>query len=109
MKIKKINLFGALPFLALILVSLTSINAHAFPGKAAAGGDSITMGFAADCKYNYWFWDLFCLLGGDQPEHSWLDGNSSSVNSVHDRYKQLNSGIAANKNAAASGSEMRGG
>ncbi len=109
MKIKKINLLATLPAMALLILTLGSVNAHALPGKAVAGGDSITMGFAADCKYNYWFWDLFCLLGGDQPEHSWFDGNSSSVNSVHDRYKRLNSSIVANKSAAASGSEMRGG
>jgi len=108
MTIKKISLLGLGPVVA-IMLSLASINAHALPGKAAGGGDSITMAFAADCKYNYWFWDLFCLLGGDQPEHSWFDGNSSNVDSVHDKYKQLNGSINANKNAAASGSEMRGG
>ncbi len=108
MKITKLSLLGLAPVVALCL-SLTSLQANALPGKAAAAGDSITMGFAADCRYNYWFWDLFCLLGGDQPEHSWFDGWSSSVNSVHDKYKQLNSSISANKNAAASGSEMRGG
>lgn len=94
---------------AAIALSLSVSSAHALPGKATAAGDSITMGFAADCRYNRWFWDLFCLLGGDQPEHSWFDGWDSSVNSVHDKYKQIDSGIVANKNAAASGSEMRGG
>ncbi len=108
MKIRKIAILGFGPLIAL-LISLMSVQAHALPGKAAAGGDSITMGFAADCRYNYWFWDLFCLLGGDQPEHSWFDGWDSSVESVHDKYKQLNGGISANKSAAASGSEMRGG
>ncbi len=108
MKIKTSYLLGMGPVLALCL-SLTAMQAQALPGKAAAAGDSITMGFGADCRYNYWFWDLFCLLGGDQPEHSWFDGWDSSVNSVHDKYKQLDSSIAANKNAAASGSEMRGG
>lgn len=108
MKIKKIALMGTAPLIAL-LISVMSTQAHALPGKAAAGGDSITMGFAADCRYNYWFWDLFCLLGGDQPEHSWFDGWDSSVESVHDKYKQLNGSISANKSAAASGSEMRGG
>jgi len=77
--------------------------------NAAAAGDSITMAFGADCTANYWWWDLFCLLGGDQPEHSWFDGWSSNVNSVHDRYKALDSSIGATKAAAASGSEMRGG
>jgi len=108
MKIKASYLLGLGPVIALCL-SLTAMQAQALPGKASAAGDSITMGFAADCRYNYWFWDLFCLLGGDQPEHSWFDGWDSSVNSVHDKYKQLDSSIVANKNAAASGSEMRGG
>jgi len=100
-------LIGLLP--AIGLAMSISTTAQALPSNTAAAGDSITMGFAADCRYNRWFWDLFCLLGGDQPEHSWFDGWDSSVNSVHDKYKQLNGSISANKNAAASGSEMRGG
>jgi len=76
--------------------------------NTAAAGDSITMAFAADCTANVWFWDLFCLLGGDQPEHSWFDGWSNNVNSVHDRYKALDGSIGANKSAAMSGAEMRG-
>lgn len=92
------------------VVLVLSASAHAqLPSKVTAAGDSITMGFAADCRYNRYFWDLFCLLGGDQPEHSWFDGNSSSVDSVHDKYKVLDGSIAANKSAAESGSEMRGG
>ncbi len=108
MKIKNLKGLGITSLLTLSLI-LVSTQSQALPRKATAAGDSITMGFAADCRYNYWFWDLFCLIGGDQPEHSWFDGSSSKVNSVHDKYKQLNSTIAANKNAAASGSEMRGG
>jgi len=76
--------------------------------NTAAAGDSITMAFAADCTGNVWFWDMFCLLGGDQPEHSWFDGWSSNVNSVHDRYKALDNSIGASKSAAMSGAEMRG-
>jgi lysophospholipase L1-like esterase len=76
--------------------------------NTAAAGDSITMAFAADCTSNTSWWNLFCLAGGDQPEHSWFDGNSSKVNSVHDRYKALDSSIGASKAAAESGSEMRG-
>jgi len=108
MKIKTKLTFMSAPIL-LLVIGLFSVQAQALPGKAAAAGDSITMGFAADCRYNFWFWDLFCLLGGDQPEHSWFDGWDSSVQSVHDKYKQLNGSISANKSAAASGSEMRGG
>ena len=78
------------------------------PSDITVAGDSITMGFAADCTGNVWLWDLACLLGGDQPEHSWFDGSSSNVNSVLDRYKNLSRKIDGNKNAAASGSEMRG-
>jgi lysophospholipase L1-like esterase len=76
--------------------------------NTAAAGDSITMAFAADCTANARWWNLFCLLGGDQPEHSWFDGWSNNVNSVHDRYKALDSSIGASKAAAESGSEMRG-
>ncbi|TQV70226.1 SGNH/GDSL hydrolase family protein [Exilibacterium tricleocarpae] len=79
------------------------------PARTTAAGDSITMAFAANCKGNVFFWELFCLLGGDQPRRSWFDGNRSEVDSVHDKYKRLDPGITANKNAAASGSELRGG
>jgi len=76
--------------------------------NAAAAGDSITRAFGADCTGNVWFWDLWCLLGGDQPEHSWFDGWSSNVNSVADRYQALDSSISANKDASMSGAEMSG-
>ena len=93
--------------LAALLFSTSAL--AQLPSKIAVAGDSITMGFAADCKYNRYFWDLFCLLGGDQPEHSWFDGNSSSVDSMHDNYKVLDSSISSTKAAAKSGSEMGGG
>lgn len=85
--------------------------ASTVPSDISVAGDSITMGFAADCTGNVWLWDLACLLGGDQPEHSWFDGYSSNVNSVLDRYNNISRKISVNgnKNAAASGSEMRGG
>ncbi|AMX02858.1 SGNH/GDSL hydrolase family protein [Microbulbifer thermotolerans] len=93
-----------------VFLSLTSASSiSAAPDKAVAAGDSITMGFGADCTRNRYFWDLFCLLGGDQPEHSWFDGWDNSVESVHDKYKTIAPGITANKDAAESGSEMRGG
>lgn len=97
--------------LILVLFTLTlAVTANAdLPNKATAAGDSITMGFGADCKGNIWLWDLFCLLGGDQPKHSWFDGWDSDVTSVHDRYKVLDASVVANKSAAKSGSEMRGG
>lgn len=86
-------------------------NTSTVPSDISVAGDSITMGFAANCTGNVWLWDLVCLLGGDQPEHSWFDGSSSNVNSVLDRYNNISRKISVdgNKNAAASGSEMRGG
>jgi len=78
------------------------------PGNLAAVGDSITQAFAADCSCNTNFFCLLCLLGGDQPEHSWFDGTSSNVFSVHDRYLVIDGSIGADKSAAADGSEMRG-
>ncbi|KUJ84035.1 peptidase [Microbulbifer flavimaris] len=93
-----------------VTTALLSLNTSAAPAKGTAAGDSITMGFAADCTGNTFFTGgFFCLLGGDQPEHSWFDGWDSSVNSVHDKYKALDPNVAANKNAARSGAEMRGG
>jgi hypothetical protein len=78
------------------------------PGNLAAAGDSITQAFAASCSCNTNFFCLLCLLGGDQPQHSWFDGWSSNVVSVHDRYLGLDGSIGADKSAAADGSEMRG-
>ncbi|WP_237067652.1 SGNH/GDSL hydrolase family protein [Microbulbifer guangxiensis] len=93
-----------------ITSALVSLNTSAAPAKGTAAGDSITMGFAADCTGNTFFTGgFFCLLGGDQPEHSWFDGWDNSVNSVHDKYKAIDPNVAANKNAARSGAEMRGG
>jgi lysophospholipase L1-like esterase len=96
-------------FLAVLTLTFVFQVQAELPIKTSAAGDSITMGFGADCTRNTSFWDLFCLLGGDQPEHSWFDGWSSNVNSVHDKYKVLDGTIAANKSAAESGSEMGGG
>lgn len=73
----------------------------------AVVGDSITRAFGADCTYNSSWWSLLCLAGGDQPEHSWFDGSSSSVTSVHDRYKVLDNSINSN-NSAATGAELTG-
>ncbi len=76
--------------------------------KIAGIGDSITRAFGADCTGNVWLWDLACLLEGDQPYHSWFDGSSGNVNSVHDKFKALNDTISANKDASESGAEMLG-
>lgn len=77
--------------------------------RLSVAGDSITKAFAADCTSNYWWWQRLCPAGGDQLEHSWFDGNSSSVFSMLDRYKQFDATTVANQSAAISGSEMRGG
>ena len=50
------------------------------------------------------------MLGGtEQPEHSWFDGDSSSVFSLEDRFRTFDPAIAADGSAAASGARMRGG
>ncbi|WP_444925590.1 SGNH/GDSL hydrolase family protein [Microbulbifer sp. TRSA002] len=102
-----LNKYGVLVTLCLSILSIQP--AMAAPSKSVAAGDSITMAFGADCTRNKYFWDLFCLLGGDQPEHSWFDGDDNSVESVHDKYKVNYPNMAANKSAAESGAEMRSG
>jgi lysophospholipase L1-like esterase len=84
-------------------------SARPLPSNISAAGDSITQAFAADCTCNAYLWCLFCLLRGDQPEHSWFDGSSHDVYSVHDRYRGLAGGIGADKSAAEDGARMRGG
>ncbi|NRD75789.1 pre-peptidase C-terminal domain-containing protein [Shewanella sp. VB17] len=73
----------------------------------AVAGDSITRAFGASCTTNASWWSLLCLAGGDQPQHSWFNGASSLVNSVHDRYKVLDNTINATNNAAT-GAELTG-
>ncbi len=101
------NRYGVITTLVLSVMSIPT--ALAAPSKSVAAGDSITMAFGADCTRNKYFWDLFCLLGGDQPEHSWFDGDKDYIESIYDRYKIISPDMAANKNAAESGAEMRGG
>lgn len=81
----------------------------ALPMETGACGDSITQAFAADCTCNTNFFCLLCLLGGDQPEHSWFDGTDGDVLSVHDRYLALDGSIGADKSPAVDGAEMIGG
>lgn len=96
--------------ISLILATLVPIAAKAeLPQKITVAGDSITMAFAADCKGNVFPWDLTCFLAGERHELSWFDGADRDVNSIHKRYKDIDSSILANKKAAASGSKMRGG
>ncbi len=79
------------------------------PARIAAAGDSITQAFAADCTCNLGISCLACLIGGDQPEHSFFDGEATNVFSMHDRYLLEDPFILANKSAAVDGAEMRGG
>jgi lysophospholipase L1-like esterase len=73
--------------------------------RAKGGGDSIMRGYNASCTRND-FLGLFCYSGGDQPENSFMDGSSSSVLSLVDRYIQIDPLFTGDKNASASGSEM---
>ena len=108
MKFAKLSALGLSSIMALGL-SMATMTAHAEPSKITVSGDSITMGFGASCTGNVLPWDLLCLAGGDQPQHSWFDGTSGNVDSVHEKYKRLNNSITGNKSAAKSGAEMRGG
>lgn len=54
-------------FLAVLTFTFVFQAQAELPTKTTAAGDSITMGFAADCSKNTSFWDLFCLLGGGNP------------------------------------------
>lgn len=69
-------------------------------------GDSIMQGYNASCTGNTSFWDSLCLLGEEQPANSFLDGSSSSVVSLLDRYQTIDSGWTGSKAASQSGSEM---
>jgi lysophospholipase L1-like esterase len=81
------------------------------PSRIVAAGDSITQGFAADCTCNSGTFGFLCLLcpaGGDQTEHSWFDGGSSSVTSFYDFYGGGGSGITSSR-VSVSGAQMNGG
>ncbi len=80
------------------------------PSRIVAAGDSITQGFAADCTCNAGILGLICLLcpaGGDQPEHSWFDGNGLG-SSFYDLYGGTSSGIVSSR-VSVSGAEMSSG
>ncbi|HSQ69450.1 MAG TPA: SGNH/GDSL hydrolase family protein, partial [Steroidobacteraceae bacterium] len=74
--------------------------------RVEGAGDSIMRGYNASCTGNTQWWHLFCYAGGDQPEHSFLDGSSSSVTSLVDRYILLDPQVTGGKSASESGSEM---
>ncbi len=91
-------------------VCLAAVGASDLPVAVSVAGDSITRAFAADCECNL---TPSCLLACapnlEQPEHSWFDGDDSSVFSVHDRYRFFDPTVRANHSAAALGARMRGG
>ena len=70
------------------------------PAHLAAGGDSITQGYNANCT------NILCALSGDLPQYSWFNG--TSVVSVHTHYQELDPTITAVRESV-SGAEMRGG
>jgi hypothetical protein len=74
--------------------------------RVEGAGDSIMRGYNASCTGNTGFFDLFCYGAGDQNNNSFLDGSSSSVVSLVDRYIELDADASGGKNASASGSEM---
>jgi lysophospholipase L1-like esterase len=74
--------------------------------RVEGAGDSIMRGYNADCTSNTGLFDFLCYGGGDQPEHSFLDGSSGSVLSLVDRYVELNRKSSGGKAASESGSEM---
>jgi len=74
--------------------------------RAKGGGDSIMRGYNASCTRNDLWGLLTCASGGDQDQNSFMDGSSSSVLSLVDRYVQLDPLFSGDKDASASGSEM---
>jgi len=96
---------------ALEPVCRARVGAGELPARMAVAGDSITRGFGADCECNQ---TLQCILECaypdlEQPEHSWFDGDDSSVFALLDRYRHFDASIGANSGAARSGARMRGG
>ncbi len=74
--------------------------------RVEGAGDSIMQGYNASCSSNTGLFDFLCYGGGEQPANSFLDGSSTAVTSIVDRYIQLDSQVTGGKAASASGSEM---
>lgn len=91
---------------ATVALSGNGAQAVAAVRRVEGAGDSIMRGYNADCTGNTTFWHLLCYAGGDQPENSFLDGSSSSVTSLVDRYIVLDPQVTGGKAASESGSEM---
>jgi len=84
----------------------TGLQALASVRRVEGAGDSIMQGYNASCTSNTGLFDFLCYGGGEQPANSFLDGSSTAVTSIVDRYIQLDSQITGGKAASASGSEM---
>lgn len=74
--------------------------------RLEGAGDSIMRGYNASCTGNTGFFDLFCYAGGDQNQNSFLDGSSSGVYSLLDRYIDQQGDFGGSKSASVSGAEM---
>jgi lysophospholipase L1-like esterase len=77
------------------------------PLRVEGVGDSIMRGYNASCTRNTGLFDFLCYGGGDQNENSFLDGSSSAVTSILDRYLTLNANMTGGKAVSKSGSEMK--
>ena len=74
--------------------------------RLEGAGDSIMRGYNASCTRNTGLFDFLCYGGGDQVQNSFLDGSSTSVLSLVDRYIVLDPAATGGKAASQSGSEM---
>ncbi|TXS95852.1 SGNH/GDSL hydrolase family protein [Parahaliea maris] len=101
-----VNSSGAIAGADVTDVNVTCETPVASLAHLEGAGDSIMRGYNASCTGNTGFFDLFCYAGGDQDQHSFLDGSSSSVFSLLDRYISLQGNFSGSKAASMSGSEM---
>ena len=74
--------------------------------RIEGAGDSIMRGYNASCTRNTGLFDFLCYGGGDQAQNSFLDGSSTSVLSIVDRYLTIDPAATGGKSASQSGSEM---
>jgi len=89
----------------LVALSGNGTAVPAFSTRVEGAGDSIMRGYNASCMRND-IWGLLCYSGGDQEEHSFLDGWDTAVTSLVDYYVQIDPGATGGKAASESGSEM---
>jgi hypothetical protein len=74
--------------------------------RIEGAGDSIMRGYNASCTRNTGLFDFLCYGGGDQGQNSFLDGSSTAVLSIVDRYLTIDPAATGGKSASQSGSEM---